>query len=427
MTVARSTDDLQIVRAKRSEARLRFALSAASNGGKTYSALEVAFGIIEEFLARGLLGGSLEGKVGVVDTERKSAQLYAHLGPFDTIVLGPPYSVERYSRSMEKLEQAGCEVIILDSISHAWAGPGGLRALLSTFDAKDRFGAYDTTINPAQDEFVDAMLRSRCHIIPTMRSKTEWVLEDKVTRSGATVKAPRRIGMAPIQRPGIEYEFTTLMDLDTVSHYATVLKNRCPLFDAWVPKKLTREHGRALAAWLLEAAPEAEDVVPGTPFERARSTAEAAHRACGRATTVPDLARAFADGEKNIKAFRGPVSDEDLRPLVAELKRIKDATKEALGNDRGGPSVGIVLDPDVADALENLLQQAHVARERFLAWAQVPVVRALALDRLQVAVSQIDTWAGQETVALKLPAALITRGVKLPTNHFEDMEDDIPF
>ena len=249
-------EQFEIKRAERRQARLRLAVCAASNGGKTWTSLLLAFGLVEQLIARGVLAGPVEGKVGLVDTERKSSQLYAHVGPFDTIELGPPHSVERYVGALQALERAGCAVIILDSISHAWQGAGGVLALLDRFEAGERFSQFGKTLNPAQDEFVDAMLRSPCHVIATMRSKTAWVLEDKENRHGHLVKTPRRIGMAPIQRPGIEFEFTTLLDLDTETHFARVLKNRCPVFGEWVPKMITREHGRQLADWLLEGAPE---------------------------------------------------------------------------------------------------------------------------------------------------------------------------
>jgi len=53
------------------------------------------------------------------------------------------------------------------------------------------------------------MLQSSCHIIATMRSKTEYVIENKDGRNQI-----KKIGMAPVQRQGMEYEFTIVGDLD---------------------------------------------------------------------------------------------------------------------------------------------------------------------------------------------------------------------
>lgn len=423
-----AADEFQIVRAKRSESRLRLAVMAESNGGKTWSSLELAFGLTEEYIARGHLPGGLVGKVGVIDTERKSAGLYSHLGPFDTLQLGPPYSTDRYARAFRAMELAGVFVIIVDGISPAWAGVGGLRGLLATFSDKEKFGAYDTTINPAQDEFIDMILRSSCHVICTMRMKTEWVLEDKVTKSGYTVKSPRRIGLKPIQRDGIEYDFTTVFSVDSQSHAATLVKNRCTLFNNWVPKKLSREHGRQLASWLLEAEDAAPAVVGGTPEERAEAIGAAAVRSCEQAETIPDLARAFADGEKNIKAFRGTVHDDTLRPLVEALKETKDARKEQLGSSNGPrPGEDDVLDPGVVDALEQLLRSAGITMEKALGQVGEKALRFIKPDYLQTFIAWIDT-TGQHDGVIPMPEPLAAIGLKWPTrNSFSDMEDDIPF
>lgn len=327
-------EEFKVQRAERKQARLRLAVTGASNGGKTWTALLLAFGIVDEFLVRGVLQGTLEGKVGLVDTERRSAQLYAHLGPFDTVELDPPYSVERYVGAQRALERAGCAVIILDSISHAWEGKGGVLELLNSVEDWQKFSAYGTKVKPAQHELVDGMLRSPCHIIATMRSKTAWVLQDvekRVSGGGTrTVKEPRRVGMAPIQRPGIEYEFTTLLDLDTDTHAARVLKNRCPVFEGWTPRVLTREHGRQLAAWLLEGAPVPAGPVSGSPLERAQAVRDAGLRALERAGTVPDLAVAFERVVRDLKAFPPSVSVEEIRPMLEAVIEAKDLRKDAL-------------------------------------------------------------------------------------------------
>lgn len=328
-------EHFEIKRAERRQARLRLAIAAASGGGKTWTALELAFGICEQLIARGALkpgplASPLEGLVGLIDTERKSAQLYSHLGPFDTIELGPPHTVDRYIGAQQALERAGCAVIIEDSISHAWVGDGGVLAILNRFQESARFSAFNTAVNPEQSRFIDALLRSPAHIIATMRSKTVWVLEDRVNKSGHTVKAPRRVGMAPIQRPGVEYEFTTLLNLDTDTHVARVDKNRCTVFDAWVPKVVGREHGRQLADWLLEGAPEPSSAISGTPLERLRATAEAAMRGFERCENIPDLGRLFEKAVREVRAFHPAVPEDELRPVLESVVGSKDARKQVL-------------------------------------------------------------------------------------------------
>jgi len=426
-------EEFQIVRAERKQARLRLAVCAASNGGKTWSSLELAFGLVEQLIALKVLEGRVEGKIGIIDTERKSAQLYAHLGPYDTIDLGPPYSVERYVGAMQALERAGCAVIILDSISHAWKGAGGVLSLLDRFQSHERFSAFNSTVNPAQDELVDAMLRSPCHVIATMRSKTEWVLEDKENRNGKLVKTPRRIGMAPIQRDGIEYEFTTLLDLDTDTHVARVLKNRCPLFDDWQPKKLTREHGRQLADWLMEGAPEPKDPVSGTAADRAIATAEAAKRACARVQTLPDLARVFDTAITDLKAFQGSVDKEQLLALRDEVIAAKDLRKVQLGSPAG---VACISQDDAID-LEDMCTTGKVPVAEILDMFHVKRLALLPADKLQEAIEAVQDQSLEhleEPVAIPPrllkrlhPEADLARRAPAGAGAFDDMEDDLPW
>lgn len=422
-------EEFVIKRAERKQARLRLAICATSNGGKTWTSLELAFGIVEEFLTRKILPGTLEGKVGLVDTERRSGHLYSHLGPYDVVELGPPFTVERYIAAQRALERAGCEVIILDSISHAWMGQGGVLALLDRFEAKDRFSQFGKTLNPAQDEFVDSMLRSPAHIIATMRSKTAWVIED-VERNGRTIKAPRRIGLAPIQRPGIEFEFTTMLDLETDSHFARVVKNRCPVFQDWQPKKISREHGRALASWLLEGAPEPVEPLSGTPLERAQATCAAAVRAVHRAENQPDLARVFTEGDKAIRAFVDTVDREELAALRRALANEKDLRKKQLGAPGDSPpAAGMPI--ELAMDIEGMLQAAGIPIADFTSRFDCMRIGSLPASKVQDAV----TWIAGAALDRGAPPPTLTKrlvelGITAPIprgSPFADMVDDLPW
>lgn len=420
--MAAVAETFEIKRAERKQARLRLALAGSSGGGKTASSLLLARGIVEEYLARGLLTGTLEGKVGLIDTERRSAQLYAHLCPFDVIELDPPYTVDRYIAAMDAMERSGVLVMIVDSISHAWAGDGGVLSILNSIDDRQRFRAFGTQVNPTQDRFVDRILRSSCHMIVTMRSKTAWVVE-QVEKNGRTVNQPRRIGLAPVQRPGIEFEFTTLLDLDSQTHKARAVKNRCPVFEDGKELLLTVEVGRGLARWMQEGAPAPAEPLGGTPLDRATAVADAAARACERAANIPDLSRAFADGDKAIREFV-TVSVEERAALRARLAEVKDARKAALAAVPTG--AGDNLPPDVADALEMLVREAQVDMGGLLDVMKAPVLRAIPEGQLQAAVRWIyDNRIGK--AALHMPAALMSRGITLEAGRFDDMKDDLPW
>jgi len=222
---------MEIRKAERKKAKLRLGIAAPSGAGKTYSALLLAFG--------------LGGKVGLIDTEHGSGDLYAHLGDYDIIGIEAPYTVAKYTQAIKAFEQAGYNTVIIDSLSHAWSGDGGL--LDKQGKMADRgtnsFAAW-RTITPEHNALVDAMLSSPCHIIATMRAKQEYVLE---TNSKGK-QEPKKVGMAPVQREGMEYEFTVMLDVD-MNHIASASKDRTSLFDGQY-MKITPDTGKMLLSWL---------------------------------------------------------------------------------------------------------------------------------------------------------------------------------
>lgn len=329
-----SNDEFRIVRAERTQARLRLALTAASNGGKTWSSILLAKGIIEGMIEAGELAGPLEGKIGMIDTERKSSALYAHLAPFDVVHLAPPYTAARYGGALSALEGAGYSVIIIDQISHAWSGPGGMLALLNkTAKAEYSGNSFQAWANvtPEQDAFIDRLLASPAHLIVTMRQKTEWVLEDKEDRHGKLRKVPRRVGMKPIQRDGVEYDFTTLLGLDTDTHIAKPLKNRCPVFLDNVGVLLDESVGRKLAEWMLGGAPmAAEEAAELSPLERAQGVVVAAEAYLPSCSNIPDLARRFEKAKAQLRAVNREIDHEVMLGLLDRLVAAKEARKVAL-------------------------------------------------------------------------------------------------
>lgn len=235
---------LQIKKAERKQARARIGMSGPSGSGKTTSALLVAQGLVEG-LRRGGVAIPAD-PIGVVDTERGSASLYADLVDFVTIDMEPPYSPQRYMEAMDALEAHGCLVIVLDQISHAWAGEGGLLEKVDALKATSRNKMEPwAQVTPMQQRFIDRMLTSKAHVVATMRSKTEWVIEQG--------KAPRRVGLSPVQRDGIEYEFTTMFDIDA-AHQAVATKDRTRIFGGRI-LQIEATHGIKLAEWLLAGAP----------------------------------------------------------------------------------------------------------------------------------------------------------------------------
>lgn len=229
---------MRIRKAERKKAKLRLGISAPSGAGKTYSSLLIAYGITGDW-----------EKIGLIDTENGSGDLYANLGDYSVLPLEAPYTPERYVEAIKEFEKEGFEVVIIDSLSHAWAGEGGALDIQGAAAAKsgNSYTAW-REVTPKHNALVNAILQSKCHIIATMRSKTEYVIE----KDDRGKSVPRKIGMAPIQRDGMEYEFTVMMDI-AINHTATTTKDRTGLLDGqyFTPGI---ETGKQLLEWLESGA-----------------------------------------------------------------------------------------------------------------------------------------------------------------------------
>lgn len=222
-------------KAQRKAAKIKLGLSSPSGGGKTYSALLIAKGIAGDW-----------DKVAVIDTENGSADLYSHLGDYNVLTLNAPYSPQRYIEAIHECEAAGMDVIIIDSITHEWTGVGGCLEMQQIAVEKQRVKNSYTAwneISPLHQRFIDAILQSNCHIITTVRSKTDYLM---VNESGKN--SIQKVGMAQVTRDGFEFELTVSLDLD-VNHRAVVSKDRTRLFEgrpAFVPSE---ETGRIIKEW----------------------------------------------------------------------------------------------------------------------------------------------------------------------------------
>ena len=227
-------------KAERKKAKLRLGISGASGTGKTWSALEIAKG--------------LGGKIAMIDTEAGRGELYGSDFDYDVLRLDAPYSPERYIQSIKAAEAAGYDVLIIDSLSHAWVGEGGVLSIVERAGGNSFTSGWKTA-TPKQNALVDAIITSKIHIIVTVRSKTEWGSE--INDKGKF--APKKIGTAPVQRDGLEYEFTVFMDMSQ-EHIAHVTKDNTKLYDQEYIKP-TQEMGNNLIEWLNSGKSPEETIV----------------------------------------------------------------------------------------------------------------------------------------------------------------------
>lgn len=224
-------------KATKKQAKGRMAIDGPSGSGKTFTALRVAKALAPT------------GKIAVIDTERGSASKYADLFSFDVCEIVDDFHPQHYIAAMKEAEAAGYEVIVIDSLSHAWEGAGGVLDLTDKAAARSKAGNSYTAwreTTPIHNSLINAMLQSRCHVIVTMRSKTEYVLQE----DDRGKKVPKKVGMAPVQRAGMEYEFDVVVDMD-LEHRGIVAKTRCyKLKDAVFSEPGENDLGKVFAEWL---------------------------------------------------------------------------------------------------------------------------------------------------------------------------------
>jgi hypothetical protein len=227
-------------KATKQQAKLRAALIGISGSGKTYTALQIATG--------------LSDKIGVIDTERGSASKYADEFSFDVLEL-TSYSPQNYIDAIHEAEAAGFEVLVIDSLSHAWMGKDGALELVDKVakrtQSSNTFGAW-REVTPLHNALVDAILGARLHVIVTMRAKTEYV-QEKDERTGKTTI--RKVGLAPVQRDGLEYEFDVVGDMDADNNLI-VSKTRCKPLRGGVYHQPGAEFASILKDWLTDGAPD---------------------------------------------------------------------------------------------------------------------------------------------------------------------------
>ena len=302
--------NLAFVKATKSQGKLRLAIAGPSGSGKTFSALAI--------------GTCLGSKVALIDTEHGSASKYADKFAFDTLQL-TDFNPENYVAAIKLAEKCGYEVIILDSLSHAWSGAGGALEQVDIAAAKNgnTYVAW-RKVTPVHNALVEAMLQSSAHIIANMRSKVEYAQEKDA--GGKTVI--RKVGMAPIQREGMEYEFDVFLDLD-VDHNATVSKTRCSELADRFFRKPGEEVAKLLLDWLSDGAAEPPGKAPA-PEAVAPASVPVACASCGE----PILAGTDGKGVAFTAEKMVQVSKKGYQqPLCyACFRRVKDGEK--IVNDR---------------------------------------------------------------------------------------------
>lgn len=224
--------------ATKEAAKARIALTGPAGSGKTYTALMLAFGLGE--------------KVAVIDTERGSASKYVGRNGWHFQTMKPAsYAPLSLVDHLGKAAGAGFDVVVIDSLSHYWMGTDGMLEQVDRRSVKSKFSSGWKDVGPEEKKMIDAILAFPGHVIVTLRVKTEYVLE--LDDRGKQV--PRRVGLKPVQRDGIEHEFDLVGDLD-LSNILTVSKTRIEGVDMGmaIPKPGI-ELAVQVSEWLADGSP----------------------------------------------------------------------------------------------------------------------------------------------------------------------------
>lgn len=292
-------------KARREQVKIRVSISGPAGAGKTMSSLLMAYGLVKAENPN-LPDAEIWDKICIIDTESGSGSLYVgqqvgttKIGEYNTIALTAPFEPAVFVDAIHMAEEHNMSVIIIDSLSHAWAGAGG--ALDQQGKIADRSGnswSAWRTVTPQHNKLVDAMLQSSAHVIACMRAKMEY--QQVVGDNGK--KQIKAMGMGVVMKEGIEYEFGVSFMLD-YNHVANATKDRTGMFDGKL-FTIDPSTGAKIHEWLASAKPQSTD-----------SGNTVAEPTKADPNSVPDV-----DPERLQKAISAV--DELIQPLV------KDASKE---------------------------------------------------------------------------------------------------
>lgn len=264
--------------AERSHGRFRIGLFGPSGSGKTLSSLMLAAGISMYEAKR---RGKKFGKVLMIDTERDRSSLYVGHASlpkgfrWHKEVIKAPFLPRKYYKAVLDAIKQKFDVVIIDSLSHAWAGMGGMLDMQE--DHANRFMAW-RKIGKEHNLLIDTITQSDAHVIATCRTKMEYIMENDEEEKGK--KIVKKKGMAPVFRDGLEYEFMLTFDIEHGTHIATPSKDNTSIFDTVngaIKDKINIEYGAQLCDWLYETEDddEDEDDVPNAKKDSIKALEEA--------------------------------------------------------------------------------------------------------------------------------------------------------
>ena len=224
----------------RQQCKASIMLEGLAGRGKSGTALLIARALASDW-----------DKVYCIDTENNSLNLFTDIPAstgdtfkdFKTVNLEPEdgYKPSNYLELRDMAIKAGAEVVIEDSISHAWQYEGGILTLVSNFAAKnpkgDKYAAWrDENIAREKNLLLSLLRSNKCHVITTVRVKEKFVPE---TDDAGKMRI-KSIGEQQIMQDDVKYEPDLVLHLERagsnkdgiIKHpIVTVVKSRYAIFE----------------------------------------------------------------------------------------------------------------------------------------------------------------------------------------------------
>ena len=234
-----------IRRASKKSIPLKIGVHGVSGSGKTYSSLLLAHGLCTDWEKIVVIDseevGDLSDDQSNYEAKKRGSDFYADFGEFSVLPISNPFTPDKYTRAIDLCVEQGFEVIVIDSGTHVWEGPGGVLDIHNKYGGRFQDWAKS---NPHHYQFIDKIMKCPAHIIITLRQKSDYA----IVQEGPKINV-KKMGLKVQQREGFEYDLHITFQIEHETHLATIGKDRTGLFESRPPFLINEETGHEIMAW----------------------------------------------------------------------------------------------------------------------------------------------------------------------------------
>jgi len=314
---------------------------APSGGGKSYSALRMAKGMAERLSEV----NNTKERIAYIGTEGSRDKYYADEFDYDLLQIKNNFAPENYVDAIDEAIDAGYKIVVIDSMSHEWAGKGGCLEIHSKMAGNSYTNWQKVT--PRHDKFMDKVLDSELFIVGTIRGKDKYVLEEENGKS-----VPRKVNLGYQQRDDTEYIATLSIQLEQETHLYNAVKDNTHLFEGQ-NAIVTEKDGRSIIDWCTGGD------IKSKKAELQKSKQEAMNKI--KSNEENEAEELEKEAQKKRKTITKDNSLETVKKQIMEFCKAlsqdgkKDAVAIILTDIAGTPNPMKIEDIDIAErALESL-------------------------------------------------------------------------